>query len=312
MNILVDGCGYWGTKHVRVFKELGHVVYVHDISRTRQEKVVEQFGVQPAKLPVFRGDIIDAAVIATPASDHYRLAKQALGAGIHVLCEKPLCITMPQARELIEIASNSRKTLQTGYIYLHHPVIHAIESLMPELGGQPWFMTATRTNLGPIRKDVDVIYDLAVHDISIFNYLMRQAPHTVAAQGIETLGTSHADAAAVILRYPGALGEISVSWGSPGKARLLSVTGDRQTLVFCESKPAQLSWHHADGQHYPHVPSWEPLVKQAEVFLGRAQRHAAPDADFELGIMATLVAAAESVRQGGIPIRTQEEQGERE
>jgi predicted dehydrogenase len=183
---------------------------------------------------------VQAVVIATPTATHFDLTKAALLAGKHVLCEKPLAATAAQASELVALAKQTGLILMVGHVFLFNPgIIKLHELLLSGEAGQVYYVHATRTNLGPVRQDVDCVWDLATHDISILNYLLGQSPREVSARGSSYLQAGKADVAFVTLTYPEqVLANIHVSWLDPKKIRQLTVVGDKKMITWDDMEPA--------------------------------------------------------------------------
>ena len=177
---------------------------------------------------------IDAIVIATPTATHYRLAKESLLAGKDVLCEKPLALISREAQELISIAKSKKLILMVGHVFLFNSGIQKIrEYIEDKLLGKIYYLRSTRTNLGPIRNDVNVVLDLAVHDVSIFSYLLGKQPLMVNATGSKILRKNLEDIAFISLYYPdNILASIHVSWLDPRKVREITVVGNKKMAIW--------------------------------------------------------------------------------
>ena len=183
---------------------------------------------------VLENESIDAVVIATPTATHFELCRTAIQAGKHVLCEKPLCTTSQEAHALVELAKSSRRTLMTGHVFLFNPGINKVKEIA-ESGelGTIQYLSAVRTNLGPIRSDVNAAYDLASHDISIFNWIVGDVPASVNAVGGAFLQRGIQDVVFVNLSYPdGQLASIHASWLNPKKVRQITVVGSQKMATW--------------------------------------------------------------------------------
>ena len=235
IKLAIIGCGQWGFNHVRTFSNLpdSEVVGVADMSPERLQMVKQQFPdiqCDTDYLNLLRTTDAEAVVIATPASTHYPLVLRAIELGKHVLCEKPLCESAEEAQKLAELASSCGLVLMVGHVFLFNPGAVKLKELITagELG-RPYYMSAVRTNLGPIRSDVNAAYDLAAHDISIFNWLLESSPESVSATGASFLRPGIEDVVFISLKYPnGTLANIQVSWFSPKKVRQITVVGSRK------------------------------------------------------------------------------------
>jgi predicted dehydrogenase len=238
-NIAVVGTGYWGINYVRVFTELrdSRVITVCDANKDRLAVVSERFSEVTTTTKfddVVANKDIQAVVVATPAQQHFELAKQALKAGKHVLIEKPMTTTVAESRELTDLANKSNLALVVGHTFLYNSGIRKVKELVSkESFGKFYYMHATRTNMGPIRQDVNSAWDLAAHDISIFNYFVNEAPQWASAVGSKMLGGSQEDICFATLGYRnGLIANIHVSWLDPNKVREIVVVGSNQRIVF--------------------------------------------------------------------------------
>jgi len=173
-------------------------------------------------------------VIATPTITHYPLAKAALEAGKHVLVEKPITTSAREGDELGELASRRGLVLMAGHVFIYNTAVQRVRTYI-EGGhlGQLYYISMTRTNLGPIRHDVNAAWDLASHDISMVNYWLQATPTSASASGKSWINSGIEDAVFAILRYPGeVLVQLHCSWLHPRKSREVVVVGDRRMLVF--------------------------------------------------------------------------------
>jgi len=332
IRIGVIGCGHWGPNHVRNFHRLPgvEVAAVADRDRSRLAAMREAFPslrLEEEASAIIDSKAIDAVVIATPTATHYPLTKAAIAAGKHVLCEKPLCFDHFQAEELNAAARAQGVILMVGYTFLFNAGIAALRTLIRQGQlGKVYYISAVRTNLGPIRSDVNAVYDLATHDVSIINWLLDSVPRRVVAAGGAFIQDGIEDVVTICLEYPeGVFGTIHVSWLNPRKVRQMSVVGalrmatwddlemntpiaifDRgakpvpQVLDYGESLRVNM-W---DGEvRLPKIQLEEPLIIQARYFVdGIANgRILLANGTFSVGVMRTVEAAAESLRSG-LPI----------
>ncbi|MEO0146623.1 MAG: Gfo/Idh/MocA family oxidoreductase, partial [candidate division WOR-3 bacterium] len=176
---------------------------------------------------------VDAAIIATPSPTHHRIAKAALEKGVHVFVEKPMAMSVSEAEELVDLAEKKGLLLFPGHILLFHPGIQRLKNLLEggELG-RLFYIYSQRTNLGVIRKDENVVWSLAPHDIYISNYLMGTEPVSAAGFGKDFLQDGVEDVAFITLEYPGdRFSHIHVSWLDPKKTRRLTVVCSERMAV---------------------------------------------------------------------------------
>jgi predicted dehydrogenase len=335
-KLALIGCGHWGPNHLRTFNSLpgSAMERVVDLDPGRLEAVrLAHPGVRCEQdaAAVLEDPAIDAVVVATPMRTHYRLVRDALLAGKHVLCEKPLCETAKEAEELVELAADNDRLLMVGHVFLFNPAIEKLKELVDsgELGAL-YYLSAFRTNLGPIRSDANAAYDLAAHDISIFNWLLGAEPEQVLATGASFLQPDVEDVVFISLRYPnGVLASIQASWLDPKKVRQITVVGSQRMAtwddlqltspiaIFDKGAVAQpesgdfgefLRLSMWDGDiRLPKVRSDEPLKRQAKSFLdaiehGTVQRS---DGAFAVGVVRALEAIAASIKAGSTELVAQ-------
>jgi predicted dehydrogenase len=273
----------------------------------------------------FDDPMIDAVVVATPMSTHHQLVRDAILSGKHVLCEKPLCETAKEGEELVELAEANHRLLMVGHVFLFNPGIERLRELLHsgELG-RLYYLAAFRTNLGPIRHDANAAYDLAAHDISIFNWLLDAQPEAASATGAAFLQPDVEDVVFISLRYPGnVVAGIQASWLDPKKVRQITVVGSERMATWDDlqlnapmaifDKGARAVPYYGDFGEFLRLSTWEgdvrlpkvgseePLKAQARRFLdylecGRIERS---DGAFALGVVKTLEAVAASIRSGG-------------
>ena len=243
IKLAVIGCGYWGINYVRVFSELpeARVALVCDPNPERLRVIGERYPHIDTRADweeAARDTEIDAVVIAAPAREHYHLARRALLSGKHVLVEKPLASDVSQAEGLVKYAEESGRILVVGHTFLYNAGIRKMKELMSSDNfGRIHYLHATRTNMGPIRRDVNVIWDLASHDIAIFNYLLDAEPDWVSAVGSRVFGSEREDVGFVALNYPnGVIANIHTSWLDPNKVREVVVVGSHSRIVFDDLK----------------------------------------------------------------------------
>src|SRR5437762_9466534 len=224
--------------YVRIFNELtdARVLAVFDQSADRLNVVARRFpGVylttqidDAASQPD-----VDAVVVCTEASTHFNVARRLLMAGKHVLVEKPLTIIAADSEKLIDLAESNSAILMVGHTFIFNAGVRKVKEYVQDDRGRVYYLYARRTNLGPIRRDVNTLWDLAPHDIAIFNYLLGSTPQWVSAIGGKVLGNCRDDVGFVSLGYPGnILGHVHVSWADPDKAREVVVVKSDRRIVF--------------------------------------------------------------------------------
>jgi predicted dehydrogenase len=238
VGIAVVGCGYWGMNYVRIFNELvdARVVAVCDQSADRLKEVSRRF--PGAYLTTDVGDAasqpgVDAVVVCTEATTHFNVTSRLLLAGKHVLVEKPLTTIAADSEKLIELAESNSAILMVGHTFLFNAGVMKVKEYMQKGDGRVYYLYARRTNLGPIRRDVNALWDLAPHDIAIFNYLLDSTPQWVSAVGGKVLRNCRDDVGFISLGYPdNILAHVHVSWADPDKAREVVVVKSDKRIVF--------------------------------------------------------------------------------
>lgn len=328
VRVGVIGFGQWGPNHVRNFsvQDGVEVVRVCDASDNRlkaAQKFLRGVAVTKNSAEITHAADIDAVVVATPTSSHFALVKAALENGKDVLCEKPLAQTAAQCLELAELAAKHGRILMVGHVFLYNPGVQHLKTDLDrgELG-RIYYMDAVRTNLGPVRKDVGAIYDLASHDISIFNHLLGAQPLEVSATGNSVLQSGIEDVGFLTLYYPGSVVcHAHTSWLNPRKVRQLTVVGDHKMAVWDDMNNLEPIRYYDKGvtaDHYssfgefqlilrdgqitiPKVKMFEPLQRQDGEFIDcvRTRRQPAADASVALAVVRVMEAAMESLKNHG-------------
>lgn len=241
-NVAVVGSGYWGKNLVRNAHKLGLLHTVCDPNDKARSSVAAAYpGIRCVKTfaEVIDDTAINGVIIATPASTHYELVKQALNAGKHVMVEKPFTETAGQAEELVTLAERRKLVLMVGFTFLYNTAVRKVKSLIDsgELGDIR-YIYSQRLNLGIVRKDVDVWWNLAPHDISIINYWLGDQPVSAGGSGVSFIQPGIADVVTSTIRYrSGAAAFIHVSWIDPGKIRRMTVVGSKKMVVYDDADP---------------------------------------------------------------------------
>ncbi|HYO19243.1 MAG TPA: Gfo/Idh/MocA family oxidoreductase [Dermatophilaceae bacterium] len=247
-QIAVIGAGYWGPNLVRNFRASPDwdLVAVCDLNEQRARKVVgarSTVEVETSVEHLLARPDIDAVAIATPASTHAPLVMDALAAGKHVLVEKPLSYDRETAAQMVAAASEADRVLMVDHTYCYTPAVTYIrEAVASGMLGDILYIDSVRINLGLVQPDVDVFWDLAPHDLSIFDFILPGGlnPEQVIAQGSDPLGAGKACVGYLSLPLPGgAIAHVHVNWLSPTKIRQMVICGTRRTLVWDDLHPAQ-------------------------------------------------------------------------
>jgi predicted dehydrogenase len=238
MNFGIIGYGYWGPNVVRNLTNLEGsqvltIAELNPVARKRAQKAYPAIYVTQDASEILLSPKIDAVAIITPVWTHYELTKFALENGKHVFVEKPFTSTSAQAEELINLAAQKRLQIMVDYTFLFTPAVQKISELINDgTLGKLYYYDSTRVNLGLFQHDINVLWDLAPHDLSIMDYLLRASPEGIVATGQCHLN-SHEDVAFMTLYFPDKLiAHINVNWLSPVKVRTTLLGGEKRMLVW--------------------------------------------------------------------------------
>ncbi|MBM3877755.1 MAG: Gfo/Idh/MocA family oxidoreductase [Verrucomicrobia bacterium] len=330
-NVAVVGCGYWGPNLIRNFA---------DHPRSTLRWLVD---LDPKRLALFTGrhpqarattsldealadPELQAVAIATPVSTHFPLAKKCLEAGKHVLLEKPMATTVAHCDELLALAGRRGVTLMCDHTFVYTAAVRKMRALVEsgELGDIHYF-DSVRVNLGLFQQDVNVIWDLAPHDLSIMDYVLDKKPVQVAAHGAcHVAGSRIENIAYLTLRFADeTLAHFHVNWLAPAKIRRILVGGSRKMLVYDDLSPDEkikiydkglllkegaaadtrqmLAGYRIGDVHVPHLDTTEALKRETDHFLDCIATGRRPETDGEAGkrVVKILVAAQESLARHG-------------
>ena len=293
-KLAVIGCGHWGSNHIRVFSSIKGVkiVMVSDLSKKILKKISFRYPNlirTPNYKDIMKNNDIDAVIVATNAKSHHKIVKECLLNKKDVLCEKPLTLNTKECEELIQIAKRNKLILMVGHVFLHNNGIIALKKYITSNEiGELLYIHTTRTNLGPIRNDVNAVYDLATHDISILNYLLGSEPTDVDVKGKCYLQKNIEDVAFISLSYPrNILCNIHVSWLAPGKTRQIVIVGDKKMICWDDINSETIKIFNKgvtkekeyddygqfqlntrdDGIIIPKMDLQEPLLAEAKYFI---------------------------------------------
>ena len=238
LHIALVGYGYWGPNLARNFHQLAGVklAYVVDPNPAARAQAEQRYGcATAARLDEILADpALAGVVVATPARTHFTLARDALAAGKHVLVEKPLTMDLDEGAELIALARQQQLTLMVGHVFEYNPAVRYIKTLI-EQGelGEIFYLYSRRVNLGRVQSDVNALWSIAPHDISIALYLLGQMPDAVRCQGASCLNGSVEDVVFLTLFFPNnLLCHVHASWLDPSKTREMTVVGSRKMVVY--------------------------------------------------------------------------------
>lgn len=246
IGIGVVGFGYWGPNLVRNFQEMPdcRVAGISDLRPERLALASKRYPgmrVTPDARDLIRSPLIDAVVIATPVSTHYDLAMQALQAGKHVLVEKPLVQTIEQALRLTEEAERRRRVLMVDHTFVYTGGVRKIRELInaQELG-ELYYYDSVRVNLGQFQQDVNVLWDLAVHDLAIMDYVLPMKPRAVSATGMKHFPGEPDNIAYLTLFFDSCLiAHVHANWLAPVKIRRTLIGGSQKMIIFDDVEPSE-------------------------------------------------------------------------
>jgi predicted dehydrogenase len=329
MKVGIVGYGYWGPKLARNFSEMpeAELAGIAEIDPIRRARVAAQYPWVPvyaATDHLLRRSDIEAVVVATPIRTHYEVAKAALRAGKHVMVEKPLTGNSDQAEELSALADELGLTLMVGHTFQYNPAVRMLRELVAsgELG-EVYYVDAARLNLGIFQHDINVVWDLAPHDISILIDVLGCDPTAVSARGSASVRADIHDVAYLELRFPGEiLAHVHVSWLDPCKVRRVTIVGSKKMVVYNDvsdlekiriydkgvERPYETDkfddFHLAyryGGLQVPYIPFNEPLRAQCEHFVQCARTGERPLSDGRMAarVVRILELADKSLCNGG-------------
>jgi predicted dehydrogenase len=333
VRVGVVGYGYWGPKLARVFSELPDATLsmVADVRDARLEDIrLWHPGVTTTcDFHDLLADDVDAIVVATPVRTHYHLAKMALLAGKHVLVEKPLTLRADHARELTDLAAERGLTLMVGHTFVYNPAVELVREIVQsgELG-QIYYLNATRVNLGLLQPDINVMWDLGPHDISVFRFILGQEPRSVSAHGMAYINAQRGLHEVVYMNVfcaDGVMANMRFSWLHPVKQRRLTVVGSKKMLVYddiAEEKvviydkgvevpeysvtEAEFHASYRHGDRAPQPLQWaEPLQQECRAFIHSIRTGAPTRSGGEDGlrVIKVLETAQRSLMNGGVELR---------
>lgn len=328
MKIAVVGLGYWGPNLVRNFLGAPNVTSVIgcDKDTSRLEKLKRKF--PEAELAesydsILKRDDIDAVVIATPVFSHYPLAKQALEAGKHCFVEKPFTSSVAQAEELINLAEKKGLKIMVDHTFIYTGPVRKMKEII-ERGdlGEIYYFDSVRVNLGLFQHDVNVIWDLAPHDISIMNYLIDRKPVSVSAIGSDHVGKGLEDIAYLTVNFDNSLiAHFHVNWLAPVKVRKTLIGGSKSMLVYDDMESSEkikvydkgievktkegvyetLVQYRTGDMWAPKIDLTEALAIEASHFVDCIQNDKTPITDGRAGleVVRILEASEQSIKQSG-------------
>jgi predicted dehydrogenase len=329
LKVGVIGCGYWGPNLIRNFTQIqgSEVLMCADLSEDRlkhMKGLYPHLEVTGDYKNVLANETINAVVIATPPETHHALSMEALNAGKHVFAEKPLAANGAQSSEMVARASELGLTLMTGHTFVYTAAVNKIKDIIAsgELG-DIYYIHSTRVNLGLFQQNINVVWDLAPHDVSIMNYILDSRPEQVSAVGHSYIQKDVEDVAFLTLRYPhGVMAHVHVSWLNPNKIRRTTVVGSKKMLVYDDISAQEKirvydkgvsmpKYYDTFGEFHlsyrfgdifiPKLDDAEPLKVECQHFIdcveGRVQSRSSGKHGHE--VVTVLETAVDSIRQNG-------------
>jgi predicted dehydrogenase len=327
----VIGYGYWGPNVVRNFKQSGVIdlACVCDASPQQLELVKKAYPdlrTTQNLTDVFGDETIDAVAIITPVASHFQLAMDALTAGKHVWIEKPMTASSEEARRLCDEADKRSRILFVDHTFIYTGAVRMLHELVAERElGKLVCYDSVRSNLGLYRRDVNVLWDLAVHDVSIMDYALHPRVLAVSATGVANVaGMPEASAFMTCYLEGNALMHVHADWFSPVKGRTTTITGDRRMIVYDDNEPVEklriwdrgvevvpspsggppaLTYRNGPAVA-PELPKLEALTVAAQHFAESIEQGKRPITDGEFGfrVVQVLEAAIQSLKDRGRPV----------
>ena len=328
-NVAVVGCGYWGPNLIRTFRNSQGCALrtICDLDAERLahlKSLYPEVDTETDFEKVLQDDEIGAVVIATPVHAHYRLAKASLEKGKHIFIEKPMASSAKECEELVRLADEKKLTVMVGHTFLFSPPVRKIKELIDtgEIGTLR-YISSRRLNLGLFQKDINVVWDLAPHDISILCYLVGEMPSAVNCQGKANVTPGIEDVANMTLFFPGGgFATIHSSWLDPKKVREMAIVGTQKMILYDDLEPLQkikiydqhvdppphydtfaqfqYSYHYGD-MYAPRLKQEEPLKVECDHFLDciRSGSKGISDGECGLQLVRVLECAGVSLKQEG-------------
>ena len=330
INMAVVGCGYWGPNLIRNFNQIPqcNMKICCDTDEKKIDRIASIYpdiAVTKDLNDILDNEAIDAVAIATPVYTHSDIGIKCLEKNKHVLIEKPLASSVDQCLQLINLADKKNRTLMVGHTFEYTAATNKIKEIVEsdELG-EIYYISCVRVNLGLFQPDINVIWDLAPHDISIILYMLGQTPSHVSAQGKAHFTENIEDVAVTSMHFPdGPIAFIHNSWLDPDKIRKITVVGSKKMLVYddinvnekiriydkgVEVPPyydtyAEFQFSYRYGDIYiPKLNEYEPLRNECEHFLECISEDKTPRSDGKSGlhVISILEAANQSLKNNGI------------
>lgn len=332
IGIAVIGYGYWGPNLVRNIAELpnARLVSVCDLKMDRLQSVKARYpfvDITDDFEEVLRDPRVDAVAIATPVFAHFKLAMQAMMAGKHVFVEKPMASNVDEARRMVEEAQRRRLVLAVDHTFVHTGAVRKMREIVEDGLGDVYYYDSVRVNLGLFQHDVSVIWDLAVHDLSIMDYVLPEKPVAVSATGMSHVAGEPENIAYLTLFFESKLiAHIHVNWLAPVKVRRTLIGGSKKMIVYDDLEPSEkikvydkgitlngnpqkngekvyemLVGYRTGDMYAPQLDMTEALGRELAQFVRCVETNEQPVADGHAGlrVVRILEAATQSLAQRG-------------
>jgi predicted dehydrogenase len=308
LGLAVIGAGYWGPNLVRTAQLTDgvHLRYLCDLDVDRARRVLGEYSTIRASASldeVLADPDVSAVAVATPAATHLPVVRAALAAGKHVLVEKPLAANLDDGRDLVELAERNGLVLMLDHTYCYTPAVAHLRELVRGGGiGSVQYVDSVRINLGIVQSDVDVMWDLAPHDLSIFLSVLPEdvVPIAVAAHGSDPIGAGRVCVAHLIVTLSnGAIAHVHVNWLSPTKIRTMVIGGSTHTVVWDDLNPSQRLSVYDRGVDTTTSEADSRARSMISYRVGDMVAPALPEREALRGVMTEF---ATSIRQGTRPL----------
>jgi predicted dehydrogenase len=334
INVGVVGYGYWGPNVARNFNDTpgARVAAISDADDSSLKRAAQSYpGIRLARncADLVAESGLDVIAIVTPVSSHFEIAKAALLNGKHIFIEKPFTASVAQAEELIELADRKRLKIMVDHTFLFTGAVKKIKELIDDgVLGDLYYFDSIRVNLGLFQKDVNVVWDLAPHDLSIMDHLIDKEPTAVMATGVAHFNNALEDVAYITVYFPGnVIAHLNVNWLSPVKIRTTLIGGQKKMLVWndlvsdekirvydkgVEGMESSKEQSYGLRVSYRSGDMWAPRVNQVEALKGEAayfidciKNDLTPKNDGKAGlrVVRMLEAIIKSLKQGGTLVR---------
>ena len=338
IKVAVMGCGYWGPNLIRNFVVCSdtNLLWACDLDEERMAKVLRPYPSVKKTSDInelLEDKTVDAVAIATPVHSHYKIAKAVLEAGKHVLIEKPLASSVDEGLELVELAKSRGLQIMADHTFCYNGAVLKIKEII-DAGtlGEIFYFDSVRINLGLFQHDVNVVWDLAPHDLSILDFIIGKTPNYLSATGVCHAGNDLENIAYLSLGYSNSfMAHFHLNWLSPVKIRRTIICGSERMLVWDDLEPAEkikiydkgievesdgrkqkeeLMVSYRSGDMYaPHVDGTEALSLVVKEFAAciTQKRPAHTDGEAGLRILRILEAADQSIKNGGMAVQVRNE-----